>query len=93
MMDMSDFETPKPAPSFRRPEVRTFSCPDSSNVKYIAFDDISQTLLVQFINGAKYRYENCDAELYEKLRDAESVGHTLNREVIKKPGRHPYHKA
>jgi hypothetical protein len=47
---------------------------DSSNVESVGYDEGSETLQVEFINGANYQYFDVPENVYIGLRDAESVG-------------------
>lgn len=63
---------------------------ESSNIS--AIGHAGHTMVVQFKNGTKYRYENVSAELYQRILDAESVGKAFNELVKKNPTAHPYAK-
>lgn len=47
---------------------------ESSNINSLGYDDDSQTLAVQFKGGKTYHYAGVPREIYEIVRDAESVG-------------------
>jgi hypothetical protein len=55
----------------------------SSNVQKIGYTT-DEKLLVEFKGGTEYLYSNVPKEEYEKLRDAESVGVHLNKEIKNK---------
>ena len=57
----------------------------SSNIASIGYDSNSQTLEVEFLNGAIYQYYDVPEALYEGLMAADSHGKFLN-EFIKKGG-------
>ncbi|WP_080962172.1 KTSC domain-containing protein [Chromobacterium subtsugae] len=46
----------------------------SSNVESIGYDEGSQTLEVEFKNGAVYQYFDVPEQVYDGLRSADSVG-------------------
>jgi hypothetical protein len=50
----------------------------SSNVASIGYDEASQTLEVEFMNGSIYQYFNVGSELYQQFRSAPSKGQFLN---------------
>ena len=50
----------------------------SSNVASIGYDEASQTLEVEFLNGSVYQYFNVGADLYDQLKAAASKGQFLN---------------
>lgn len=54
---------------------------DSSNVAAVGYDEDSQTLQVEFNNGATYQYFDVPIGVFEGLRDAASVGQYLNQQV------------
>lgn len=57
----------------------------SSNIASIGYDSISQTLEVEFLNGAIYQYYDVPEALYEGLMSADSHGKYF-AEFIKKGG-------
>lgn len=57
----------------------------SSNIAAIGFDDATNTLGVQFLNGTEYHYFGVPLEVYEGLLNAPSKGSYLN-ELVKKSG-------
>jgi hypothetical protein len=54
---------------------------DSSNVAAVGFDEDSQTLQVEFKNGATYQYFDVPQAIFEGLLGAASVGQFLNQQV------------
>lgn len=54
---------------------------DSSNIAAVGFDSTSETLEVEFKNGAVYQYFDVPERTYEELRDASSVGGYLASHV------------
>jgi hypothetical protein len=62
---------------------------DSSNVARVGHNPTTNDLYVEFLDGAIYAYSGVDAQTFEELRDAPSVGSFLNR-VIKH--NYPYSK-
>jgi hypothetical protein len=53
----------------------------SSQVKAAGHDPITRTLAVEFKNGGLYHYSDVPAELFTKLRLAESVGAFLSANI------------
>jgi hypothetical protein len=50
----------------------------SSNVASVGYDETSETLEVEFLNGSVYQYFNVGNELYLQLLAAPSKGSFLN---------------
>lgn len=50
----------------------------SSNIVSVGYDEASQTLEVEFLNGSIYQYYNVGAPLYEEFMRAPSKGQFLN---------------
>jgi len=50
----------------------------SSNIASIGYDEPSQTLEVEFLNGSVYQYYNVPQGLYEQLMQEGSKGRFLN---------------
>lgn len=50
---------------------------DSSNIEAVGYDEDSSTLQVEFKNGGIYQYFDVPENIYEGLRDADSVGKYL----------------
>jgi hypothetical protein len=53
----------------------------SSNVAAIGYDEKSETLVVEFLNGAKYAYSDIELPTWEALRDASSIGSYLAQNI------------
>jgi hypothetical protein len=47
---------------------------DSSNIKKIAYHEDSKRILVEFKDDGIYAYDDCDNPLYERFKNAPSVG-------------------
>ena len=54
---------------------------DSSNIEAIGYDDNMRELFVQFKGGTTYIYVDVPAEVHQELRQADSKGIYLNREI------------
>ena len=52
----------------------------SSNIRKVGYED--NNLIVEYISGKQYKYENVPHELYEDLLKADSKGRFMN-EFIK----------
>ena len=50
----------------------------SSNINSIGYDEGSQTLEVEFLNGSIYQYYNVPQNIHEQLMQAGSKGKFLN---------------
>lgn len=50
----------------------------STNIASIGYDEASQTLEVEFLNGTVYQYYNVPPGLYEQLMSEGSKGRFLN---------------
>jgi KTSC domain len=50
----------------------------STNVASIGYDEQTETLEVEFLNGSIYQYFNVGADLFEQLKAAPSKGQFLN---------------
>lgn len=50
----------------------------SSNVASIGYDEPTETLEVEFLNGTVYQYFNVGADLYQQILAAPSKGQFLN---------------
>lgn len=50
----------------------------SSNVASVGYDEQSETLEVEFMNGTVYQYFNVGSDLYAQFRAAASKGQFLN---------------
>lgn len=53
----------------------------SSNLQSIGYDEESQTLEVEFINGGIYQYFDVPKHLFEDFLNAASVGSFLARNI------------
>lgn len=53
----------------------------SSNITSIGYDEPSQTLEVEFTNGAVYQYYNVSQEIFERMMTAPSKGQFLAYEI------------
>lgn len=53
----------------------------SSNVAAVGYDEDSSTLQLEFNNGAMYQYFDVPENIFEELRDADSVGGYLAEHV------------
>ncbi|WP_243613861.1 KTSC domain-containing protein [Shimia aestuarii] len=50
----------------------------SSNIASIGYDEPSQTLEVEFLNGSIYQYYNVPINIYDQLMNDPSKGRFLN---------------
>ena len=50
----------------------------SSNIQSIGYDSQTQTIEVEFLNGAVYQYYGVPESLYERLMQESSKGRFLN---------------
>lgn len=50
----------------------------SSNIASIGYDEGSETLEVEFLNGSVYQYYNVPQNMYDQLMQAGSKGRFLN---------------
>ena len=55
----------------------------SSNIKSTEYDTESKELVVEFNNGAKYKYDNVPHQVYTKFRLAESQGKLFTTDIAK----------
>lgn len=46
----------------------------SSNIAKVGYDEKNQILVVKFLNGALYSYQNVPKEIHQALITAESIG-------------------
>lgn len=53
----------------------------SSNVKSIGYEADNQKLLVEYLSGQKYEYENVPASVFDGLLEAVSKGKYMNQVV------------
>ena len=62
---------------------------ESSNVESIGFNESTQTLRVKFLSGSIYDYKNVPVMEFEQLKNAQSIGSYLNRNI---KGNYAYEK-
>ena len=62
----------------------------SSNVKDLWYDEAKQLMKVRFKSGGSYSYQNVPLYIYERIRDAESIGSEFYWLVREHPERYPY---
>jgi hypothetical protein len=60
----------------------------SSNIE--ALSHSAEKLLVKFKSGKVYEYANVSVELFEQIRDAESVGKIFNQKIKSFPNMFPF---
>lgn len=53
----------------------------SSNIASIGYENETETLEVEFLNGSIYEYRNVPLVVYEELMSASSYGSYFNREI------------
>jgi hypothetical protein len=53
----------------------------SSNVASIGYDEVSQTLEVEFLNGGVYQYFDVPKRIYQDFMSAESHGQYLAKNI------------
>ncbi|SEA17066.1 KTSC domain-containing protein [Desulfuromusa kysingii] len=53
----------------------------SSNIASIGYDNATEVLEVEFLNGSVYEYRNVTPVVYEELMNAASHGSYFNREI------------
>lgn len=58
---------------------------ESSNVHSHAFNAGRNVIVVRFHNGNQYEYPKCDANLYDDMKKAKSVGKFIYAQLNKKP--------
>lgn len=56
----------------------------SSNIKSSVYDTESKTMIVEFVNGAKYKYQEVPHQTYTKFRMAKSQGQFFSSDIAKK---------
>jgi hypothetical protein len=66
----------------------------SENLAELGYDVPTRRMQVVFVHGPKwvYTYENVPAEIYVRVRNAESIGVTFNELVRRYPALYPYTK-
>lgn len=52
---------------------------NSSNVSAVGYDETTQTVYVEFLNGGTYTYQGVPEQQFQNLRGAASVGSYLHR--------------
>ena len=60
---------------------------ESSNLASVGYDESTQTLEIEFNQGAVYQYSEVDKEVYDELMEADSKGKYFNSEI---KGAFPY---
>lgn len=55
----------------------------SSNIKASEYDTETKELVVEFNNGAKYKYDNVPHQVYTKFRLSESQGKFFTTDIAK----------
>lgn len=56
----------------------------SSNIKKTEYDLDKKTMIVEFVNGSKYQYEDIPHQIYTKFRMADSQGKFFSSDIAKK---------
>jgi hypothetical protein len=56
----------------------------SSNIKKTEYDTETKKMLVEFINGFKYEYDEVPHQIYTKFRMSESQGKFFTTDISKK---------
>lgn len=54
---------------------------NSSNIKRIAFDEESTSILVEFKDGGQYAYDDCNQKLFDDFKNAQSVGKFFHQNI------------
>ncbi|MEP1150905.1 MAG: KTSC domain-containing protein [Balneola sp.] len=54
---------------------------DSSNIASIGYDDATQTLEIEFLNGSVYQYFDVPQQVYNELMGQGSKGQYLARNI------------
>lgn len=57
------------------------STPESSNIAGFCYDESAEILTVEFNNGTKYDYFDVPEHIGNGMKDAESRGGYLNKEI------------
>lgn len=70
----------------------TLSPVQSSQILAIGHDPDTNTMAVQFVRGAQpvYHYGNVDQELFDRFRNADSIGSFFHRNIKPNPTAYPY---
>lgn len=63
---------------------------ESSNIGALALEN--GTLLVSFLNGSQYAYENVNEKIFDEIVSAASVGRTFHQLVKSKPDEYPFRR-
>jgi len=61
----------------------------SSNIASVGYDENTEILEVEFLNGSIYEYKNVPLVIYQEFINAASLGSYFNREISKT---YPYEK-
>lgn len=56
----------------------------SSNLKRTEYDVETKMMIVEFINGSKYQYEEVPHQIYTRFRMSESQGKFFSSDISKK---------
>ena len=57
------------------------STPQSSNIARFRYDEVSQTLTVEFKSGTRYNYYDVPQHIFEGMESADSKGKYLNANI------------
>lgn len=60
----------------------------SSSLKAVAYNDATASLVVEFVNGNVYEYQNVPSHIFRGILTADSAGKYFN-EMVKEAG-YPY---
>lgn len=55
--------------------------PSSSHIAQVTFDDATDTLTIEFVDGNQYDYMNVPASVSRDFRNASSAGQFFNRQI------------
>ena len=61
----------------------TFHEVESSNIKFISYNDKTKILLIAFKGGKIYAYPHIEPQKYQELLQADSVGKWVNSNLVK----------
>jgi hypothetical protein len=56
----------------------------SSNLKKTEYDTETKMMVVEFLNGSRYQYEDVPHQIYTRFRLSESQGKFFSTEISKK---------
>jgi hypothetical protein len=56
--------------------------PDSSNVKQVWYNKLTQELTVEFKGNRKYKYSSVQETTWEEIKVAESVGKFITQNIV-----------